>query len=530
MVSILPDPAAAGPMNTDPAAADAMSADPMDSPTPYATALRQFAARDTVRMIVPGHLGDPSASPELAEFFGAQLLRLDVAPLVSGIDLGLYTPYERSVELAAEAWGATRSWFLTNGSSQANRIAALALGFFGSRDQPVVAQRSTHSSFIDGMIIAGLDAVFVQPSIDVELGIAHGVSPARLSAALDRTPRAKAAYVVSPSYFGATPDVPALAAVAHAHGVPLVVDAAWGAHYGFHPELPPSPVALGTDGPGAGHGADLVIMSTHKLGGSLTQSAMLHLGHGAYAEALEPLVDRAFVLEQSTSESALLLASLDLARHQLQTGAARIGASLAAAEQLRAAIRERGRFRIASDAFGVAAAGDPDADVAAVDPSRVSIDVGAGGLLGHAVRSVMLRDHGIQFELSTDACVLAIVGPGSHPDLGRIVDALHSLRADDPEVATSGFVRVPLPEPGEKRMLVRDATFAAATVVPAAQAVGRVSADSLAAYPPGIPNVMPGEVITAETVEFLQHVAAAPTGFVRGAVDPAVETLRVVAE
>ncbi|GAA4163212.1 aminotransferase class I/II-fold pyridoxal phosphate-dependent enzyme [Gryllotalpicola daejeonensis] len=512
--------------------------DPMDSPTPYAEALRQFAARDTVRMIVPGHSGDPGASPELSAFFGEQLLRLDVAPLVSGIDLGLYTPYERSLELAAEAWQASRTWFLTNGSSQANRIAALALGFYGARTQPVVAQRSTHSSFIDGMIIAGLDAVFVQPSIDVDLGIAHGVSPARLSAALDQAPDAKAAYVVSPSYFGATPDVPALAAVAHAHGVPLVVDAAWGAHYGFHPELPPSPVAVGQagSGTGAGHGADLVIMSTHKLGGSLTQSAMLHLGHGEFARALEPFVDRAFVLEQSTSESALLLASLDLARHQLQTGRARIGESLEAAEQLRAKIRERGRFRIASDAF--VDAGAPitaggargwETDISAVDASRVSIDVGAGGLLGHAVRSVMLRDHGIQFELSTDACVLAIVGPGSHPDLDRVVDALHSLRADDPEVATAGFVRAPLPEPGERRMLVRDAAFAASVVVPAEHAVGRVSADSLAAYPPGIPNVMPGEVITAETVEFLQHVAAAPTGYVRGAVDPAVETLRVVA-
>ncbi|HEY0247300.1 MAG TPA: DegT/DnrJ/EryC1/StrS family aminotransferase [Gryllotalpicola sp.] len=487
--------------------------DPMLSPTPYAEALRQFADRDTARLIVPGHAADPVAVPELAAFFGAELLRLDVAPLVSGIDLGPYTPYERALELAAEAWGAKRSWFLTNGSSQANRIAALALGFLGERTQPVIAQRSTHSSFIDGMIIAGLDAVFVQPAIDVRLGIAHGVSPARLDAALTASPDAKAAYVVSPSYFGATPDVTALVAVAHAHGVPLVVDAAWGAHYGFHPALPGSPVALG---------ADLVVTSTHKLGGSLTQSAMLLLGDSPFAAALEPLVERAFVLEQSTSESALLLASLDLARQHLQTGAARIGASLDAAERLREGIRARGRFRVASDHFTTD-------DIVAVDPSRVSIDVGAGGLLGHAVRSVMLRDFGVQFELSTDACVLAIVGPGSDPDVERVLDALHGLSPEDPEIAAAGFVRAPLPSPGAKRMLVRDAAFAASVVMPAREAVGRISTDSLAAYPPGIPNVMPGEEITAETVSFLQHVAAAPAGFVRGAVDPAVATLRVVA-
>ncbi|WP_027479281.1 aminotransferase class I/II-fold pyridoxal phosphate-dependent enzyme [Gryllotalpicola ginsengisoli] len=487
--------------------------DPMRSPTPYAEALRQFAARDVLRLIVPGHAADPVAVPELAEFFGEQLLRLDVAPLVSGIDLGLYTPYEKALDLAAEAWGAARTWFLTNGSSQANRIAALALGFLGRRDQPVVAQRSAHSSWVDGMIIAGLDVRFVQPAIDLGLGIAHGVSPEALDRALAAAPDAKAAYIVSPSYFGATPDVAGLARVAHEHGVPLVVDAAWGAHYGFHPALPPSPVR---------EGADLAIMSTHKLGGSLTQSAMLHLGHGPFAEVLAPHVDRAFVLEQSTSESAILLASLDLARQHLQTGAERIGASLEAAERLRETIRQAGRFRVASDHFD-------SPDIVAVDPSRVSIDVGAGGLLGHAVRAVVLRDHDIQFEIATDACVVAIVGPGMRLDVERVAGALHELAADDPEVASAGFLRAELPEPGERRMLVREAAFAPSVIVSAAEAVGRISADSLAAYPPGIPNVMPGEAITAETVEFLQHVAAAPTGFVRGALDPAVAAFRVVA-
>lgn len=482
---------------------------------PYAESVALFGERPLERLVVPGHAADADAVPELAAFFGERMLRMDVARLIPGIDLGPDSPFELAQRLAAEAWGAARTWFLTNGSSQANRIAALALGFSGHAAQPVVAQRSTHSSWVDGLILAGLDARWVQPSLDRELGAAHGVSVAALQAALSTNPDAKAAYIVSPSYFGATADIAGLARVAHSAGVPLVVDAAWGAHYGFHPLLPESPLH---------QGADLVIMSTHKLGGSLTQSAMLHLGHGPFAAALEPLVERAFVLEQSTSESALLLASLDLARLHLQSSEARIGRSLELAEEFREQVRSRGRFRIASDFFG------RFDDIEAVDPSRVSIDVAAGGLSGHAVRDAMLREFDIHFELSTDACVLAIIGPGSTPDVTRIVEALHSLPDDDCAVDVAGLARFELPLPGESRMRPREAAFAASDVVSASAAVGRVSSTSLAAYPPGIPNVMPGEVITAETVEFLRHVAAAPAGYVRGAADPGVSTFAVVAE
>ncbi|WP_298227068.1 amino acid decarboxylase [Gryllotalpicola sp.] len=483
-----------------------------DPGTPFADALERFAALPLQRMIVPGHAADPAAAPDMARYFGERLLALDVAKLVPGIDLEPDSPFYRSQALAAEAWGGSRTWFLTNGSSQANRIAALALGFYRSSADPVVVQRSTHSSFVDGIILAGLDARYVAPSLDRRLGIAHGVSVGALRDALDANPGAKAAYVVSPSYFGATADIPALAALAHERGMPLIVDGAWGAHYGFHPALPPSPLT---------QGADLVVMSTHKLGGSFTQSAMLHLGWSEFARELEPLVERGFALEQSTSESALLLASLDLARHTLATGRERIGASLDLAERLRTLLRAGGRYRIASDGFG---AFD---DIVAVDPSRVSIDTAAAGLSGHTVREALLERHHVQFELSTDATVLAIIGPGTHPDVEAVAGWLHELEPEGG--ADAWFQAHELPLPGEQRLLAREAAFAPSVVLPAAEAVGRVSSESLAAYPPGIPNLMPGEVITAETVAYLQHTAAAPTGHVRGALDPQVAHLRVVA-
>ncbi len=181
------------------------------------------------------------------------------------------------------------TWLLTNGGSKGNLVACLALRHLG---EEIVAQRSMHSSVMDGMVLGGLQGHFVAPEVDAELGAAHGLRPESLALVLDEYPGAIAAYVVTPSYFGAVADVRGLAEVAHARGVPLVVDEAWGAHFGFHPELPDNALALG---------ADLVVSSTHKLGGSLTQPALLHLGRGPFSEPLEPLVNRAFRSLQSTS-------------------------------------------------------------------------------------------------------------------------------------------------------------------------------------------------------------------------------------
>ncbi len=481
---------------------------------PYADAVRRHAARDTLRLNVPGHSADYGAAPDLMDFYGGELLKRDLTPLLDGLDVGTGSPLAQAQHLAADAWGARRTWFLTNGASQANRIAALVLASFGRPEQPVLVQRSAHSSFIDGIILGGILPAFVQPTVDDRFGIAHGVSPAALKEALGHTADPKGVFVITPSYFGAVADIATMADIAHAAGVPLIVDAAWGAHFGFHPLLPENPLALG---------ADMVVSSTHKLGGSLTQSAMLHLGNGPFADELEPLVQRAFMLTQSTSMSSLLLASLDIARFSLQTGAARIGTSIAGAERLRCAIRERGRFQIVSDSFW------RFDDIVADDPLRVSIDVRSGGLDGHAVRTELINSTGIYTEISTDACIVAFIGPGLDPDLDRFLDAIHGLSAIGPVAHVDGSA-IALPHPGPLRIRPRDAWFARAVTVPAAQAVGHISTDSLSAYPPGIPNILPGEVITTEAVDFLRQVAATPGGHVRGAADAAVDSFRVVAD
>src|SRR5690349_4216049 len=237
---------------------------------PYLDAVVAYAERDPGRFHVPGHKGGEGADPELVESLGRSAFNYDIPAGIEGVDVGADSPFQRAQRLAAEAWGAQRSWFLISGASQGNHAACLALRHAGRR---VVAQRNVHSSTIDGIVLAGLEPAFVAPELDPELGIAHCLTSESLAAALDESSDPVAALTVSPTYFGAVADVKALAEVAHSRGVPLVVDEAWGAHLRFSPELPESALECG---------ADLVLSSVHKLFGSLTQSAILRLGRDEY--------------------------------------------------------------------------------------------------------------------------------------------------------------------------------------------------------------------------------------------------------
>lgn len=482
---------------------------------PYVDALERHAARRPLMFMVPSHAGTTTGlSQDLAAFSGERSLEMDIPQLVDGIDVGADSPFVRAVALAADAWQARRTWFLANGSSQGNRMAVIAAAGL-STGTDVIAQRSAHSSFIDGMILAGTTPYFLLPNLDLTRGINHGLTPAALDAGFEKAladgRKPCAAYIISPSYFGAVSDVAGLADVAHRYGVPLIVDAAWGAHFGFHPALPEFPTV---------RGADIVVTSTHKMGGSLGQSAMLHLAEGAYSDILEPLLDRAYMLTQNTSASSLLLGSLDIARRALVTRPDLLGDSIALAERLRADIRTDTVCSVISDEF------PQHDDIHEADPLRVSIDVSATGLTGYEVRSLLHREHGILVEIATVSAIVAFLGPGKPLDTGRLLAALQELPTKSRTLATPNMPPVPLP--GTQRLSPRDAYFAKSEIVSFTGAVGRTSADTLAAYPPGIPNVTPGEEITGETIDFLRAVAASPIGYVRGAMDDSVSTFRVL--
>ncbi|MBX3093638.1 MAG: aminotransferase class V-fold PLP-dependent enzyme [Cryobacterium sp.] len=490
--------------------------DPDQSATPYADALRRH--RDGLRgpFMIPGHsAGVWGSTDRLIDFMGAEAVALDIPQLLPGVDLEADSPYARSRELAAQAWRAERTWFLTNGASQGNRMALIAAAAFGDT---IVAQRSSHSSFFDGLVVSGLTPRFVHPTIDPVHGIAHGVTAAQIDDALDRArdagAKAAAVAIVSPSYFGAVADVAAIAEAAHRHGVLLIVDGSWGAHFGFHPGVPASPTQLG---------ADIVISSVHKLGGSLTQTAMVHVTPTAPA-GLASQLERAFRLTESTSPNSLLLASLDIARAELASNRMGLEVSLAAARRARELVAASSVLSLPDDDFL------RHPDVIALDPLHVAVDVRGLGLTGAEAKARLGAEHGVFVEIASEHAVVALVGAGQGARPELLVDALEALASDSATDAAASPPAPRPPQPGEAVLTPREAYFAPSELVAADAAVGRVSTDLLAAYPPGVPNIVPGERITAEAVAFLHAVTRRPSGYVRGAVDPLVAHLRVVRE
>jgi lysine decarboxylase len=483
-----------------------------EQPTaPYLDAVWGYAFRGSTRFHVPGHKGGAGADPGLRSALGETALMVDVPADIHGIDLGpAPTAYQRAEALAAEAHGAARSWFLTNGATQGNHALTLALAPLGA---PVVVQRNAHASVVDGLVLSGGVPTYVAPEYEHELGMAHGVTPAALEEALALTPGARAVFIVSPTYYGMAADVAACAAICDAADVPLVVDQAWGPHFGFHPDLPPSALH---------EGADAVITSTHKIVGSLTQSAMLHVGASG---RIDPhVVARMVRLTRSTSPSALLMASLDAARRQLAVhGEALLERTMAAGDGARAAIDAVPGVRVIGDEF----VGRPG--VAGWDPMRIVIDVRGTGCTGYEVAAALREAFDIHVELATHATMVLILGLGQSPeDLERFA---HDFEAVVRRISRSGEAVALVRAPGALRNEVvvppREAFLGAADVVSVDDAVGRVSAESIAGYPPGIPALLPGERITTELVAYLRELKHSGARL-HGASDPAFRTIFVL--
>jgi lysine decarboxylase len=489
-------------------------ADSRQAKTPYVDALLEYSARQTGRFQVPGHKGGLAADPGMVELIGMTGLINDVPSVTEGVDIGPEpTPFQQAQLLAAEAWGARRSWFLVNGASQGNHATCMALGHMGDR---VVVQRNVHSSVIDGMVLNGMRPTFVQPELDPELGIAHGLTPESLRAALAATPGAVAAMVVSPTYFGACADVAALAEVAHSRDVPLVVDEAWGALLHFHPRLPPDALSCG---------ADLVTSSTHKIVGSLTQAAMLHLGDGDRIDAA--IVDRCVSLVETTSPSGLLTGSLDAARRQAAVhGEELLDETLEAIYRTREQIVQIPGLAVLDESM-VGRAG-----IAGWDPMRLSIDVRGTGSTGYRLSKKLFYSHGIDLELYSENVVVGIFGLGEPATTTgeRLVAALRTAVGElEAEPGPPQEKLAPPPPWGELVLTPREAYLGPQEVVPFEAATGRVAAEGLAAYPPGIPNVLPGERLTAETLSYIRE-SIAHGGYVRGGSDRELKTLRVAVD
>jgi arginine/lysine/ornithine decarboxylase len=356
--------------------------------------------------------------------------------------------------------------------------------------------------------------VYVRPEYDRELELTHGITPAALREALDAHPEAKATMIFTPTYYGVNCDVGALADVCHERGIPLVSDDAWGLDFSFSESLPASAIS---------RGADLAIGSVHKTLSALSQTSVLSVqGDLIDTERLQ----RCFELEESTSVSSLLVSSIDGARAQfVRDGEALIGHALAMADRLRERIE-------AIDGIAVVPperlTGGPEATEA--DPSHVIIELDGIGISGYEADDWLRDEHSIDVELADHRRLMALVTfAHDEADVDRLAAALEQLAAEHRgKGAEMERVAEPATLVTEQAMRPRDAFFAPSDMVPPRDAAGRINADIVTPYPPGIPVLAPGEVITEAIVEHLEHVVALG-GFVEGATDQALDRLRVVA-
>jgi len=481
--------------------------------TPYLEALASYADREAGRYHVPGHKGGAAAGPVLRDHLGSAL-PLDVPACTYGIDIGPEpTPLYRAERLAADAWGAQRTWFLVNGASEGSHVACLALAHRGRR---VVVQRNVHSSTVHGLVLADLDPIFVDTTYDQELGVAHAMTPEALASALAAAPDAAGALVVSPTYFGATADIRALADVAHGAGVPLIVDEAWGAHFAFHPGLPDDALSSG---------ADLVVHGTHKTIGSLTQSAMMHLGADGDSHLSVGALERSLGLVRSTSPSSLLIGSLDAARsHAAIDGRALLDQAMGEVGLVRRAVRDVAGLEVFDDDIS------KRPGVHGFDPLRIVVRT--GHLCARRLARRLTEGSDVHLELVTDRLIVVHFGLGEpvYEHGMRFVQALAAaVDSASGEDYGPALLEIPLPEPGPLAMSPRAAFFGPHDVVAFDDAEGRISAETVVVYPPGIAGVVPGERLNAELIRWVGALVE-QGATLRGTFDGALDRIRVVRE
>lgn len=479
---------------------------------PFVAALAAAAARDHAPFYAPGHKRGQGSLAHWRELVGLGALRLDLPELPELDNLFAPTgPLLAAQRLAAQAFGAEETYFLANGTTCGLEAAILATCGPGDR---VLIPRNAHRSILSALVLSGAQPIYLAPLDDPTWDLAYGLAPKQVATALAQWDRVRAVVVVSPTYQGVCADVAASVAIAHAHQIPVIVDEAHGPHFGVHPDLPPSAIAAG---------ADIVVQSTHKVLSALSQASMLH--------CQGDLVDRdrlrqALRLTQSTSPNALLLASLDAARYQYVTeGRDRWAEVMALAHTVRSRLGAMSPLTVLTPA-AVQAAG-----ASSLDLTRLTVDVSALGITGFTADEYLNEVWGVTAELPTLRQLTFILSVGNTAaDGDRLVHAFQQLIATAPTLdAAPPVPRSPAPIAPirEPPCSPRDAFFAMPRSRDWAAAIGHISADSLCPYPPGIPVILPGEVITKAAIAYLQAIQHAG-GTITGSADPQGQTVRVV--
>lgn len=499
--------------------------------TPLVQALASCASQAPVASFhFPGHRRGAAAPPTLACLLGLAPFAHDL-PELPELD-NLFDPQDaiaRAQSQAATLFGADSTFFLINGSTCGIHAAIMSTC---SPGQTLILPRNCHISAISAMVLSGAKPKYLMPSYDAEWDIAHGIDPSDVEQAFVEVEQQQdegscskigAVLIISPTYYGVCSDVRSIAHICHRRKVPLIVDEAHGAHFRFHAELPETALQ---------QGADITIQSTHKVLSSFTQSAMLHMQGD--------MVDRDFLAKclqtlQSSSPSYLLLASLDAAREQASAdGGAAFTAALKFAKEATKALQQVAGVRVLS-LTSIQSRNLRGA--LAMDPLRITVGLWDLGLSGFEADDILRLEHQVVAELPSMRSVTFAIS------LGTTGQDIHTLIAAFEAIAKSRSVSSPTATDSsikerslasvfsivQSSLIPREAFFAATERVNAEAACGRVCGELICPYPPGIPVLVPGEVISHKAIDYLRAVVE-QGGFISGASDGSIDTFMVCKE
>ena len=491
------------------------------SKTPYFQALLDYVDAGVIPFHTPGHKQGIGMDLAFREFVGDNLLAIDLTPM-PGID-DLLQPTESLLEaqqLAAEAYGADRSYFLINGSTSGNQCMMMAAVNPGDK---IAVPRNAHKSMLGGLVMSGAEPIYMQPVVDEALHMDHCVTPETVEQTLRAHPDVKAVYVVTPTYYGIASDIKGIVKVARAAGKLVLVDEAWGPHFHFHPDLPLSATAAK---------ADLVINSTHKMLSAFSQCAMLHqIGPRVRVDRLEGVL-KMFL---STSPNLPMVASLDVARKQMaMDGLELLSRTIELAQETRKKLNAIDGVYC----FGDELKGRPG--VFDLDPTKVTVTVKDLGYTGYEASAILRRRYNVQVELADLFNVVALFTIGTSQEAAdQLVRGVAELAREDRPVdifSPSGILErrlktgsYKLPKIPPMRMLPREAFLADTEAVRFKQSKGRICAETISPYPPGIPVISPGEEVTDEIIDYLSLEIKAGVRM-QGPFDRELKRIRVVKE
>jgi arginine decarboxylase len=482
------------------------------SRAPVLEAIEEFRRRGDFVYGPPGHRQGRGADPRVLDVLGAGVFASDIL-MLNGLDdrresRGIL---EEAQELMADAVRAEQTFFSTCGSSLSVKTAMMAVAGPGEK---LLVSRNAHKSVMSGVIISGIVPVWVHPHFDAERKLAHPPEPEDVRRALQDNPDAKGMLLITPTDWGTCADIAGVAAVCHEYDVPLIVDEAWGAHLPFHDDLP----TWGMDAD-----ADVVVTSVHKMGGAIEQSSVFQIqGDRVNPQVLKQRED----LLGTTSASSLVYATLDGWRRQMvEDGEALLGSALERAHRVRAAIDAfEGLDLMGREVIAPRRAFD-------LDPLVLTIDTRGLGFGGMEAAEWLRAECHVDVA-ATDSCRLNIRITHADDDETeeRLLRSLKALVDSRDRIESSGPVDFPDPEGLELETVMRprDAFFARVEQVRVAEAAGRIAAEMVSPYPPGVPVLAPGELISQDALDYLRSGKEAGL-LIPDAVDPEVESVRVVA-